>query len=307
MRVLALVGPTASGKTEMAVELIRELEGHALEVVSCDSMGIYKGLNILAAKPTLVERGGVPHHLFDVVDPSQSFTAVEYRKLARKAFEEIDSRGAVPFLVGGSGLYFRAAVDELSFAPTDASVRARVMDESPEELHRRLAEADPQSAERIDPRNIRRLVRAVEILELTGRPPTELRKEWDSFEGPYELTVAGLTWDREVLRSRVDSRVHGMVAKGLVEEVRSLQGLSDTALQALGVKEMAEHIEGRMGLEEATQALARNTKRFVRRQLGWFEGDPRVQWVNCSELGWGGARERLVGLFRGALEPDALE
>lgn len=299
--LLAIVGPTASGKSRMAVEVARALDGRGrtVEILSCDSMAVYRGLDVVAAKPTAAERGGIPHHLFDVADPTDDVTAVAYRHMARDATAEIDARGAVPLLVGGSGLWFRAVVDPLAFAPTSAEVRGRLEREDPLVLHRRLREADPTSAGRIDVRNVRRVVRAVEILELTGKPPSDLRTDWDRRDGPFDLHAAGLVWEPDDLDRRIAERVERMLGSGLVDEVAQAldAGVSRTARQAIGVKEVADHLEGRASLEEAGEALLRNTKRFARRQLSWFRADDRIEWVNPSALGWDGARELIVERF----------
>lgn len=304
--LLGLVGPTAAGKTRMGIEVATDLRdrGYAVEILSCDSMGVYRGLDIAADKPSTEERRGIPHHLFDLVDPGEPFTAVAFREAARGTIAEVQRRGNAPLLVGGSGLYFRAVVDELEFAPTDPEVRGRLEREDPEELYERVREADPDAAKRIDRRNVRRIVRAAEILELSGRPPSELRRSWERFESPYHLAVVGLTWERGELLRRAEERVRRELDAGLLEEVRGVVagGISPTARQALGVKEILEHLEGRLTFEEATGVLVRNTKRFVRRQLSWFRADPRVEWVDASELGWDGARSRIVERFGRVLE-----
>jgi tRNA dimethylallyltransferase len=305
VRLLCLVGPTAGGKTRMSVEValaLREL-GHAPEIVSCDSMGVYRGLDIVADKPTMDERRGIPHHLVDVAHPHEDFTAVTYRDLARKAIDDIGARGGVPMLVGGSGLYFRAVVDELEFAPTSPDVRARLEKEDATELFERLREADPTTADRLDARNVRRVVRAVEVLELTGRPPSELRTSWERGGGPYDLSVVGLTWSRAELLRRAEERVQREIDAGLIDEVRSVgvENLSRTALQALGVKEMIPVIEGSATEATARTLLVRNTKNFVRRQISWFSADDRVEWVDVSELGWTGAREKILTTFLSGL------
>jgi tRNA dimethylallyltransferase len=304
--LLALVGPTASGKTRMGVEVALEL-GPPVEIVSCDSMGVYRGLDIAADKPGAAERRGVPHHLFDLVDASEPFTAVEYRERARAVIADIHGRGSVPLLVGGSGLYFRAVVDDLEFAPSDPDVRARLEAEDPAALYRRLAEADPERAGELDPRNTRRVVRAVEILELTGRPPSELRESWNRREGPYGLCAAGLTWSREELFARAGDRVRREMEAGLVDEVARArqQGISRTARQALGVKEVLEYLEGNVSLEEAEALNVRNTKNFIRRQISWFGADPRVEWFDASELGWDGVRRAILARFHAALSLGA--
>jgi len=275
------------------------------EIVSCDSMGVYRHLDIAADKPSGDDRRGVPHHLFDVAEPTEDMTAVRYRTLARAAVDGIVARRRLPLLVGGSGLWFRAVTEDLEFAPTDPRVRARLSEEDPAVLWERLVAADPDAAARIDPRNPRRIVRAVEILELTGAPPSELRRTWETFQGPYDLKVVALTWERGVLLERARERVHAELAAGLLDEVRRVardHGISRTARQALGVKEMLEHIEGRLSLEEATELLVRNTKAFVRRQISWFRSDPRVEWIDASALGWDGARTAIVERFRPLLD-----
>ncbi|HVE91031.1 MAG TPA: tRNA (adenosine(37)-N6)-dimethylallyltransferase MiaA [Actinomycetota bacterium] len=297
----ALVGPTASGKSRMALEVALELRSTGVEpeIVSCDSMGVYRGLDIAADKPSTSDRRLVPHHMFDVVHASADYTAVAYRQAARDAIAGIHARGGLPMLVGGSGLWFRAVVDHLEFAPTDPALRSSLERQDPHELHNRLSLADPESAARIDPRNRRRVVRAVEILELTGRPPSELRGAWERREGPYSVMVAGLTWSREELLERAGRRIGEELEAGLLEEVRAAldAGISRTARQALGVKEMLEHLESGLPLEQARDLLVRNTRSFIRRQLSWFRADPRIEWVDASEVGWESARRRIVELI----------
>jgi len=273
--------------------------GQKIEIVSCDSMAVYRQLDIVADKPSSEERCGIVHHMIDIVDPWEPFTAVMYRDRARDVIGEIGERGNVPLLVGGSGLYFRAVVNELEFAPTSPDVRARLEKEPVEQLIERLRDADPVTVDRLDLRNTRRIVRAVEVLELTGRAPSELRQGWDRFGDRYDLTVAGLTWARDELLKRATERVHRELEAGLVEEVRAVGSakLSPTAGQALGVKEILPVIEGSQTLEEATQTLIRNTKSFVRRQISWFGADPRVRWFDASEIGWDGARDAIAELF----------
>ncbi len=281
--------------------------GHDVEIVSCDSMAVYRSLDIVADKPSAADRSGVVHHMIDVVDPWEPFTAVTYRDLARGVIDEILERGAFPLLVGGSGLYFRAVVDDLEFAPTSPEVRSRLEKEPPDDLMERLRAADPITAARLDPRNTRRIVRAVEVLELTGRPPSELRDAWDRSGDRYDLAVAGLTWARDELLKRAAERVHREVEAGLLEEVRGVRPemMSATAAQALGVKEMIPVLAGRQTMDEASQMLVRNTKRFVRRQISWFGADPRVVWFDASALGWDGARAEIVELFARKLSGEA--
>jgi tRNA dimethylallyltransferase len=306
-KLLALVGPTAAGKTRMSVEVAQALarRGHALEIVSCDSMAVYRGLDVVADKPSEQERSAVPHHLIDVVEPKEEFTVVEFRQRARAAIDAIADRGAVPMLVGGSGLYFRGVVDELSFAPTSPEVRARLEQEDPEQLFARLVEADPASAERLDPRNVRRVVRAVEVLEITGRRPSDLRGGWGRPDDRYDLTAVGLTWERAELFARVGERVSRQLDRGLVDEIARVvrDGLSKTSEQALGVKEIVRVVRGEASVEEAATELVQNAKAFVRRQLSWFGADERIAWVDVSTTGWDGARDQIVSLFEAALAP----
>jgi tRNA dimethylallyltransferase len=296
-----LVGPTAGGKTRMGVEVALALRERGLEaeIVSCDSMGVYRGLDIVADTPSMDERRGVVHHLLGIVDPDEEFNAIRYRDLARAVIDDIASRGRIPMLVGGTGLYFRAVVDELEFAPTSAEVRAQLEQEDPDVLFERLREHDPASAERLDPRNVRRVIRAVEVMELTGRPPSELRTSWQRGGGPYGLVVAGLVWDRATLLRRGAERVQRELDGGLIDEVARVgpENFSRTARQALGVKEMIPVIEGEADIETAKAVLVKNTKSFIRRQLSWFQPDDRVDWVDASELGWERARERITDMF----------
>jgi tRNA dimethylallyltransferase len=305
MQLPAIVGPTASGKTRMGVEVALGLAtlGHPTEIVSCDSMAVYRGLDIAADKPSDADRRGVTHHLLDVAECSDDVTAVRYRELARAAIDDIAGRGSVPLLVGGSGLWFRAAVDDLEFAPTSRELRSRLEASDPDELYTRLADADPDSAKRIDRRNPRRIVRAVEILELTGRPWGEFRTSWECRCGPYDVIAVALTWDRVELFRRAEERVERELAAGLADEVRGLlqSGISRTARQALGVKEIAAWIEGHASLDEAKALLVANTKKFIRRQLSWFRADPRVEWIDASKLGWDGARDEIVSRFAAGL------
>ncbi len=305
-KLLCLVGPTAAGKTRMGVEVALELRenGYAPEVVSCDSMGVYRRLDIVADKPSPDEQRGIPHHLFDLVDPHETFTAVEFRDAARRTIDEIAARDGVPMIVGGSGLYFRAVVDELEFAPTSAELRAALDQEDVVALYARLERDDPERAAELDPRNKRRVVRAVEVLELTGRPASELRTSWEERgSGPYDEVVSALTWSREEQLRRAEERVQREIDAGLVDEVASVgeASLSRTARQALGVKEMIPVIAGAETIDAAKALLVKNTKNFVRRQISWFRADPRVEWFDASELGWEGARRAITERFVSAL------
>jgi tRNA dimethylallyltransferase len=279
--VLALVGPTAAGKTELALALAERL---GAEVVSADAMLVYRGMDIGTAKPTPEERARVPHHLVDLVDPGEEFSVARFQPLARAAIAEVLGRGRTPLLVGGSGLYFQAVVDEFVFPPTDQAVRARLETEAAEvglrQLYGRLAAADPPAAARIQPGNLRRTVRALEVMELTGRPFSSFRAAMDDPVSRYRLTVLGLDPGAELLRARVAERVAAMAEAGLVDEVRGLaeRPLSRTARQALGYKELLDAMEQGAPVAEALEAVVRRTRAYARRQLAWFRRDPRVRW-----------------------------
>jgi tRNA dimethylallyltransferase len=279
--VLALVGPTAAGKTELALAVAERL---GAEVVSADAMLVYRGMDIGTAKPTPRERERVPHHLVDLVDPGEEFSVARFQPLARAAIAELLGRGRPPLLVGGSGLYFHAVVDDFVFPPTDRAVRSRLEAEAARvglpELYRRLAAADPPAAARIQPGNLRRTVRALEVMELTGRPFSSFRAAMDSPVSRYRLTVLGLDPGPELLRARVAERVAAMAEAGLVEEVRRLAGrpLSRTARQALGYKELLDAMEQGTPVSQALVAVVGRTRDYARRQLAWFRRDPRVRW-----------------------------
>jgi tRNA dimethylallyltransferase len=279
--VLAVVGPTAAGKTELALAVAERL---GAEVVSADAMLVYRGMDIGTAKPTPEERARVPHHLVDLVDPGEEFSVARFQPLARAAIADVLGRGRVPLLVGGSGLYFHAVVDDFVFPPTDPAVRARLEAEAAEvglpELYARLAAADPPAAARIQPANLRRTVRALEVIELTGRPFSSFRAAMDEPVSRYRLTVLGLDPGAELLRARVAERVAAMARAGLADEVGRLAGrpLSRTARQALGYKELLDAMERGTPLPEALEAVVRRTRSYARRQLAWFRRDPRVRW-----------------------------
>jgi tRNA dimethylallyltransferase len=279
--VLALVGPTAAGKTALALELAPQL---GAEIISADAMLVYRGMDIGTAKPTVAERAQVPHHLVDLVDPAEEFSVARYQPLARDAIADVLARGRRPLLVGGSGLYFHAVVDDFVFPPTDADLRQRLEAEAASaglpEMYRRLERDDPPSAARIQPANLRRIVRALEVMELTGRPFSSFRAAMDSPVSRYQLTVLGLDPGQEVLRDRVADRVAAMAEAGLVDEVRRLaeRPLSRTARQALGYRELLDALDAGGPLEPALDQVVARTRNYARRQLAWFRRDPRVRW-----------------------------
>jgi tRNA dimethylallyltransferase len=284
---LALVGPTASGKTEASIRLARRL---GAEIVLVDSMTVYRGMDVGTAKPSPEERAGVPHHLLDVADPVEPFSVARFQALAGEALAGIRDRGRPALLVGGSGLYYRAVVDDLEFPGTDPAVRGVLQAEAaaigPEALHRRLAGFDRRAAAGMEPSNARRAVRALEVAALTGRPFSSFARAWDRYPGG-RVRAAGVTMPPDVLRARIEARVRRLIDGGLVDEVRGLldRGFAVTATQAIGYVEMAEHLAGRCGLEEAAERMVRRTRSLARRQLAWFRRDPRIRWFEAGPEG----------------------
>ncbi len=275
--VIAVVGPTAAGKSDLAVDLALRLGG---ECVNADSMQLYRGMDIGTAKLTEAERRGVPHHLLDIWDVTVTASVAEYQKLARAVFDAVE----VPVLVGGSGLYVRAAIDELEFPGTDPQIRARLEEElaelGPGPLHERLRERDPAAAAAILAGNGRRIVRALEVIELSGRP---FSATMPSYDAVYPSVQIGLEVPRPVLDERIELRVARMWQAGLVDEVRALlgQGLAEgrTAGRALGYAQVIRFLTGEWSEEQAMTETVRLTRRFARRQESWFRRDPRVRWL----------------------------
>jgi tRNA dimethylallyltransferase len=279
---IALVGPTASGKTQVALSLAPDFNA---EIVCVDSMTVYRGMDVGTAKPSAAERARVPHHLLDIADPREPFAVAMFQRAAREAVAGILKRGAQPFYVGGSGLYFRAAVDDLSLPPTDPEVRARLQALDASTLQRILIVRDPEAAAFIDPANTRRVVRALEVIEITGAPFSSFRDEWGRFQ---RIAVAGLEVPAPVLTERARTRAEHILKDGIIDEVRAL--LADgyrealTASKAIGYPQAIALIEGQLDEEGFVDATVRATLRYARRQLSWFRRDPRVVWFDASEL-----------------------
>jgi len=284
-RVVVVVGPTATGKTALGVALARAIGG---EVVNADSMQLYRGMDIGTAKATPAERGGVAHHLLDIWDVVETASVADYQARARACVDELLARGRTPVVVGGSGLYVRALIDRIEFPGTDPALRARLEAElaagGPQPLHERLASVDPAAAAAILPTNGRRIVRALEVVELTGRPFTATLP---AYEPVYDAVQIGLDLPAPALDARIATRVDRMFATGLVEEVRRLEraGLRQgrTAGRALGYQQVLAHLDGRLTEAQAREETVRATRRFVRRQRSWFRRDPRVAWLDADE------------------------
>ncbi|WP_372345237.1 tRNA (adenosine(37)-N6)-dimethylallyltransferase MiaA [Streptomyces sp. KL116D] len=297
-RVIAVVGPTAAGKSDLGVFLAKELGG---EVVNADSMQLYRGMDIGTAKLTPRERDGVPHHLLDVWDVTVTASVAEYQRLARAEIDRLLAAGRWPVLVGGSGLYVRGAVDKMEFPGTDPGIRARLEEElalrGSGALHARLAAADPEAAAAILPSNGRRIVRALEVIEITGKPFTANLPGHDSV---YDTVQIGVDVARPELDERIATRVDRMWDEGLVDEVRLLedQGLREgrTASRALGYQQVLAALAGECTEDEARTETVRATKRFARRQDSWFRRDPRVHWLSGAVAERGELPARAMAL-----------
>lgn len=298
----ALVGPTASGKTEAGLTIAERLRA---EILSVDSMLVYRGMDIGTAKPTPGERARVPHHLLDVTDAGWGFSVSEFQRLALVALDDAGARGARILLVGGSGLYLRAVVDRLEFPPTDPATRLELEREAvalgPERLYERLAATDPDAAAKIEPGNVRRTVRALEVGAVTGRPFSSFAADWGRYD-PGAVRAAGVELEPEALRRRIEERVDAMFDGGLLDEVRALVeggvGPSLTSGQAIGYAEVIEHLAGRLSLDEAAARTVRRTRALARRQLAWFRRDPRIRWFRAGPDGAAGIVDELTEYLR---------
>ena len=287
MTHLALVGPTASGKSALAFDIARELGD--VEIVSCDSMQVYRGLDVGTAKASTAERAEVRHHLLDVADPDEEWSVVRFQTEARKAVADIEGRGRRALLVGGTGLYFQAVVDDLQIPGEAPDVRAELEAWTTEPggiaaAYAELVERDPDAAARIDPHNARRIVRALEVIRVTGRPFSSFGPGVGMF-GPtaFPVRIAGVWLPRTVLAERIVARVAAMRDGGLVAEVEALRGrLSRTAVQAIGYREVLAHLADGISLDTALDEAARRTRSFARRQRMWFRRDPRIVWYATS-------------------------
>ncbi len=300
-RLLVIVGPTATGKTEVGILLAEMLNG---EVVSADSMQVYRAMNLGTAKPSDEQRARVPHHLIDIIDPDNPFSVADYRDRADQSLADIWERGRQPILVGGSGLYIRAVIDEMDFmVPPDPELRKKLSEEAQtlglQALHERLAKLDPQAAARIHPNDEKRIIRALEVAARSGMaasPDAARRKETpshnlvDQTRRPrYNNLQFGLTLSRPELYRRIEARVDRMMEAGLLEEVKGLlaRGYDESliSMKGLGYAQMMEYLRGKLTLEEAVAKLKRDTRRFAKRQLTWFRADLRITWIDMEKAG----------------------
>jgi len=285
--ILALVGPTGAGKTELALQIAQRLDA---EIVNCDSRQVYRHLDIGTAKPSAAERTAVRHHLFDVVDPDEPFDCARYRNLARAALADIRARGKGVVLVGGTGLYLKVLRYGLMPAPPrDAALRARLQaleDAQPGALHARLRQADPAAADRLHAHDRARLIRALEVCELTGAPLSAQQAAHGFRAAELDCRVVGLMVPRRALYARLDARCRRMVDDGLPDEIRALwqrgYGPDLAPLRSIGYREIGAHVQGHCDLETALAAMQRATRRFAKRQLTWFRADPTVEWIDAE-------------------------
>jgi tRNA dimethylallyltransferase len=286
--IVVIAGPTAVGKTEVSIEAAKRIRG---EIICCDSMQIYRGMNIGTDKPRQEQREAVPHYMLDICDPDEEFSAVEFARVARSKIKEIVQRNRTPVLVGGSGLYVRAVIDGVFEGPAaDRALRNRLYEEAEEHgseyLFRRLITVDPVAGSRIHPNDIRRIVRALEVHEKTGVAISILQSGAEPFMIGCNLRMFGLCRERKELVERIEQRVERMFEEGFVEEVKKLLSspnpMSITARQALGYKHVIVYLEGRCSLEQAKDILKRDTRRFARRQMTWFRKDRRIVWVEAG-------------------------
>lgn len=308
-QVIAVAGPTASGKSDLALQLAQKLDG---EIICMDSMQIYRRMDIGTAKPTAEEQALVPHHMLDIVDPTENYAVADYAQNAEKVICEIAARGKQPILVGGTGLYLKALMHGLSLgnAGGDEKIRARLyaMAEEPEgkaHLHRQLAEVDPASAAKFHPNDIRRVIRALEVYELTGTPISRQRQ--DEPERPFSILPLAIDMPRDVLYARLEKRVHLMMQQGLLEEVEALLKSGVTAgmqsMQGIGYKELIPVVQGLQHIDDAVWQIVLNTRHYAKRQGTWLRTEPKTIWITeAPENRFETAMKHIKGFRKGIQE-----
>lgn len=306
-KLLVLVGPTAVGKTELSLELAQQF---GCEIISGDSMQVYRGMDIGTAKATPEERSRVPHHLIDIRDPDEGYSVSEFQSMCSTLIKEIHERGRLPFIVGGTGLYIESVCYEFQFSEADQDEAFRLEMTAYGEkhgfqaLHERLRQIDPERAAHIHPNDARRIIRALEIYQRTGKTPTEFL-QGQKKQTPYELCIIGLTMDRQQLYRRIEQRIDRMIEEGLVEEVKRLRqkgyGRNLISMQALGYKEMMAYLEGEMTFDDAIELLKRDTRRFAKRQLSWFRRMKDIHWLDVTEKNFSEHLESIHDIIAGKL------
>ena len=294
-KLIVLTGPTAAGKSELSVQLAKRIGG---EIISADSMQVYRGMDIGSAKITRQEMQGVPHHLIDVLDPSEPFDVVRFQSLARDAMGQIRERGHIPILAGGTGFYIQAVLYDVDFTrqEEDYAYRKKLEESDPALLHRMLEEADPEAARQIHPNNIKRTIRALEYFRETGRRISEHNEAERAKESPYRFAYFVLYEDREILYDRINRRVDRMMEQGLEDEVRRLKAAGMTrdmvSMKGIGYAEMLQYLDGEIDLEEALRLIRRNTRHFAKRQLTWFRRERDVTWIDRGR--YDGDKDRIL-------------
>lgn len=290
-KLLVIAGPTAVGKSKVAFQVARELDG---EIISADSVQVYRGLNIGSAKPSAAERAMVPHHMLDIADAAENYTVADFQRDARDAVAHVQQRGKLPILVGGTGLYITAVIRDYAFSESgqNEEIRERLKADAQKYgsvyLHQKLSEVDPQSSERIHCNDLRRIIRALEVYEQSKEPISgQVRKTTGI--ALYDMLVVVLTMPREQLYRRIDERVDQMMRQGLVEEVRTLlaSGVSTyaKAMQSLGYRQISAYLQGELPLERAVELIKRDTRRYAKRQLTWFRREPDLIWLDLAKEG----------------------
>ena len=285
--VVCLIGPTAVGKTEVALNLAKKI---GAEIISCDSMQVYKGIDIASSKPTKLQRKAIPHHFLDIIKPSQEYNAARFSNAARGVINDIHKKGKLPLVVAGTGLYLRALLDGLFRGPgRNSALRQKLYQQAkkygPSYLYRRLKNKDLKSALNIHRHDLRRIIRALEVYESTGEPISKWREQTRGIRGRYELCVFGLARPREQLYVRIEKRVDKMFRQGLAAEIRRLTKgkISKTAKSLLGYKEIAGFIKGDYSKNEASELLKRNTRRYAKRQISWFKREKSIKWIEVNK------------------------
>lgn len=291
--LIILTGPTAVGKTALSIQLAKAVGG---EIVSADSMQVYRHMDIGSAKVTKEEMEGIPHYLIDVLEPQDDFNVVTFQTLARQAMDEIYSHGNIPIITGGTGFYIQALLYDIDFRENDEKNPVReeleqlakdLRDKAAEVLHEKLSQVDPEAAKQIHANNIKRVIRAIEYFKQTGEKISEHNEEMRQKESPYNFLYYVLTRDRKTLYERIDKRVDIMMKNGLVEEVKKLKSMGchrgQTSMQGLGYKEILDYLDGDCTLEDAVYILKRDTRHFAKRQLTWFRRERDVRWLDLDE------------------------
>ena len=297
--LIILTGPTASGKTALSVELAKRIGG---EIISADSMQVYRYMDVGSAKVTVEEMDGVPHHLIDVLDPQDSFNVVTFQEMAKEAMKKIYANGHIPIVAGGTGFYIQALLYDIDFTDNDGDMEYRhhleelAKEQGAEVLHSMLKEVDPPSAEAIHANNVKRVIRALEFYKKTGQRISDHNEEERQKESPYNFAYYVLNMDRATLYDRIDLRVDKMIEAGLEEEVKQLKAMGCTrdmvSMQGLGYKEILDYLNGELSLEEAVYILKRDTRHFAKRQLTWFKREKDVTWVTQENFGFD--REKIL-------------